>query len=360
MHAHKLSLFLSTLENHSPYMQRCLQLALLGAGHVAPNPMVGALLVYQDTIIGEGYHQQYGAAHAEVNCFNSVDAAHLHLIPESTLYVSLEPCAHFGKTPPCADLIIRHRVPQVVVGCSDPFASVAGRGIAKLKAAGIVVIENVLRQEALDVNKRFFTFHTKKRPWILLKWAQTKDGYMAGSDNKRLMISNAHTNRFTHQFRASEAAILVGFNTALKDNPELTSRFGYHPHPTRIVIDPHLQIPHNAAIFNNTAPVIVINELEEKVTQHIHFAQYEKGGDVLPFLMNLLYQKQLLSLMVEGGAYTLQTFIDAGLWDEALMITNTSMVQLNGILAPQLPTSSQIVEKEIETDLIRMYKNEHL
>jgi diaminohydroxyphosphoribosylaminopyrimidine deaminase/5-amino-6-(5-phosphoribosylamino)uracil reductase len=360
MHAHKLSLFLSTLENHSPYMQRCLQLALLGAGRVAPNPMVGALLVYKDTIIGEGYHQQYGAAHAEVNCFNSVEAAHLHLIPESTLYVSLEPCAHFGKTPPCADLIIQHGVTQVVVGCSDPFASVAGRGIAKLKAAGIVVIENVLRQEALEVNKRFFTFHTKKRPWVLLKWAQTKDGYMAGSDHNRLIISNAHTNRFTHQFRASEAAILVGFKTAIKDNPALTSRFGYYPNPTRIVIDPRLQIPPDAAIFNNNAQVIVLNELEEKVSQHIHFARYDKGGDVLSFLMNLLYEKQLLSIMVEGGAYTLQTFIDAGLWDEALMVTNTTMVQSNGILAPQLPSSPQILEKEIENDLIRIYKNEHL
>jgi diaminohydroxyphosphoribosylaminopyrimidine deaminase/5-amino-6-(5-phosphoribosylamino)uracil reductase len=338
-------------------MQRCLQLAHMGAGRVAPNPMVGAVLVHQNNIIGEGYHEAYGTAHAEVNCFNSVNAANQHLIPESTLYVSLEPCAHFGKTPPCADLIIQHRVSKVVIGCSDPFTAVDGKGIAKLKAAGIAVVENVLQQEALDLNKRFFTFHTKKRPWILLKWAQTNDGYLAGADNKRLLISHAHTNRFTHQFRASEAAIVVGFNTVIKDNPALTSRYGYHPHPTRIVIDPRLQIPLDAAIFNNNAKVIVVNELEEKENQHIHFAQYEKGADVLSFLMNLLYQKKLLSVMVEGGAHTLQSFIDAGLWDEALLVTNTTMVQENGLKAPQLPTSPQIMEQLIETDLIRMYKN---
>ena len=338
-------------------MQRCMHLAQLGAGNVAPNPMVGAVLVYDNKIIGEGYHQQYGAAHAEVNCFNSVSPANQHLIKASTLYVSLEPCNHFGKTPPCADLIIQHRVPEVVIGSRDPFAAVDGKGIANLRAAGIIVTENILQPEVFNLNKRFFTFHTKKRPWVLLKWAQTADGYIAAENYKRLAISNAYTNRYTHQLRSTEAAILVGFKTALLDDPMLNSRYGFRNHPVRIIIDEALRLPATAAVFTNTAPVIVINCVIEKQEGHIHYAKVQEGVSLLLFLMKLLYNKKLLSLIVEGGAYTLQSFIDAGLWDEALVINNKTLFQNKGISAPTLHHQQLTNECTIESDLLSTYKN---
>ena len=338
-------------------MNRCLQLARLGAGHVAPNPMVGAVLVHGDMIIGEGYHQRFGEAHAEVNCFNSVSPENQSLINKSTLYVSLEPCAHYGKTPPCADLIIQYRVPHVVIGCSDSFAEVSGKGMAKLRDAGIEVTENILKEEALELNKRFFTFHASKRPWILLKWAQTSDGYIAGENFEQLTISNAYTNRFTHQLRDTQTAVMVGFRTAWHDNPSLTSRYGYKNHPVRIVLDTLLKLPASGAVFADTAPVIVLNRLQEKQAAHIHYAKVPEGGDTLHFLMELLYKKKLSSLLVEGGSFLLQSFIDAGLWDEALVITNQSFLQKNGIKAPFLHHERLIQQLSIETDLLCTYKN---
>lgn len=338
-------------------MQRCLQLAKLGAANVAPNPMVGAILVHNDEIIGEGFHERYGSAHAEVNCFNSVSASNKSLIPHSTLYVSLEPCAHFGKTPPCSDLIIEQRVPHVVIACSDPFSEVNGKGISKLEAAGIRVTQHILNEEALMLNKRFFTFHTNKRPWILLKWAETSDGFIAGKDYKRLAISNAYTNRFTHQFRNTESAILVGYKTALYDNPALTSRYGLHHQPLKIVLDEQLKLPATAELFSNTAPLIVINRLIEKQEDHIHYAKILDGMELLPFLMKLLYDKKIMSLIVEGGAFTLQSFIDAGLWDEALRIKNQQQIQLKGIAAPSLFNHQLLNEFSIESDLLSTFKN---
>ena len=210
--------------DHYTYMQRCLQLAVLGAGNVAPNPMVGAVLVNNGDIIGEGYHQQYGGPHAEPNCINDVPVEMKHMIPGSTLYVSLEPCAHFGKTPPCADLIIKTGIKKVVVGCRDPFSKVDGKGIDKLRNAGVEVIIGEWENECKELNKRFFTFHTKSRPYIVLKWAQTANGKMAAEGEDRLLISNDYTNRLVHKWRSEEAAILVGRNTALMDNPSLTTR----------------------------------------------------------------------------------------------------------------------------------------
>lgn len=338
-------------------MQRCLQLAQLGAANVAPNPMVGAVLVHNNEIIGEGYHERYGSAHAEVNCFNSVLTSNKTLIPNSTLYVSLEPCAHFGKTAPCADLIIQQRVPHVVIASSDPYSEVNGKGIAKLEAAGIKVTQHVLNKEALALNKRFFTFHTKKRPWILLKWAETSDAFIAGEDYKRLAISNAYTNRFTHQFRNTESAILVGYKTALHDNPALTSRYGFNHQPLKIVLDEQLELPRTAKLFANTAPVIVINRLMEKQDEHIHYAKIIEGMELLPFLMKLLYNKNILSLIVEGGAFTLRSFIDAGLWDEALRITNQQQLQFRGIAAPALFNHQLLDEFSIESDLLSTFKN---
>src|SRR4026209_222335 len=205
-------------------MLRCLELAEKGSGYVAPNPMVGAVLVHDGKIIGEGYHRQYGQAHAEVNCLSSIKEGDKNKIARSVLYVSLEPCSHFGKTPPCTDLIITNKIPNVVIGCSDPFKEVNGKGIEKLKAAGVNVVYGILERECQQLNKRFFTFHTRHRPYIILKWAETADGKIAGDGASRLFISNEQTNRLVHKWRSEEASILVGTNTVLMHDPELTTR----------------------------------------------------------------------------------------------------------------------------------------
>ncbi len=243
----------SALTIDESFMHRCLELARLGAGYVAPNPMVGAVLLHEGRIIGEGWHKEYGKAHAEVNCINAVKESERQFISQSTLYVSLEPCAHHGKTPPCTDLIIRHKIPRVVIGCRDSFKEVDGKGIEKLKAAGIEVETAVLEQECRELNKRFFTFHTKQRPYIILKWAQTSDGFIAPlippkvgisePQTQRLFISNEYSNILVHQWRSEEAAIMVGTNTALLDNPELTTRLWPGPSPVRLVIDLNLRLP---------------------------------------------------------------------------------------------------------------------
>ncbi len=230
-------------------MQRCIQLAKLGAGNVAPNPMVGSVLVHNDSIIGEGYHQQYGFAHAEVNCINSVKTKDEELLTTSTLYVSLEPCAHWGKTPPCADLIIQKQIPHVIVGCRDPFEKVDGKGIEKLRAAGVEVTVNICQKECEELNKRFFTFHTKHRPYIVLKWAQTSDAKMATMDESRLLISNEFTNAMVHKWRSEEASVLVGTNTALLDNPKLDNRHWSGKSPVRMVIGYEASLTQIAASF---------------------------------------------------------------------------------------------------------------
>ncbi|MEO7768510.1 MAG: bifunctional diaminohydroxyphosphoribosylaminopyrimidine deaminase/5-amino-6-(5-phosphoribosylamino)uracil reductase RibD, partial [Ferruginibacter sp.] len=249
---------------HETYIHRCIELAEQGAGSVAPNPMVGAVLVYNNLIIGEGYHQQYGKAHAEVNCIKSVTNENKHLVERSTLYVSLEPCAHFGKTPPCADLIIAKNIPVVVVACRDSYEQVDGKGIRKLRAAGIEVITPVLESDALDLNKRFFTFHTRLRPYIILKWAQTANGKIGNSDGSRLMISNEITNREVHKWRSREASILVGTNTASKDNPSLTTRLWPGHHPLRLVIDKELKLPRTLSLFDGKVKTIVFNSILHK------------------------------------------------------------------------------------------------
>ncbi|HJW16280.1 MAG TPA: bifunctional diaminohydroxyphosphoribosylaminopyrimidine deaminase/5-amino-6-(5-phosphoribosylamino)uracil reductase RibD, partial [Flavisolibacter sp.] len=250
---------------HEKYMARCLQLAQLGAGNVAPNPMVGAVLVYNDAIIGEGYHEKYGAAHAEVNCINSVIDGERHLISQSTLYVSLEPCAHFGKTPPCADLIVKLKIPKVVIGCRDPFVQVDGKGIEKLLAAGVEVTTGILEKECKELNKLFFTFHTLHRPYIILKWAQTSDGKIAyptlrkksSSPVSRLFITNAYTNRLVHKWRSEQMAILVGTNTAMHDDPSLNTRLWPGNSPVRLVIDKELALPPGLKLFDGSIPTIV-------------------------------------------------------------------------------------------------------
>ena len=337
-------------------MHRCIELAKAGTGAVAPNPMVGAVLVHNDRIIGEGYHMQYGQAHAEVNCINAVALADQYLIPASTLYVSLEPCAHFGKTPPCADLIIAKKIATVVIGCRDPFKEVDGKGIEKLLAAGVRVIQPVLETACKELNKRFFTFHTKHRPYILLKWAQTAKGITGNDDHSRLLISNAYSNRLVHKWRSEEAAILVGTNTALFDDPSLTTRLWKGAHPVRLVMDMDLRLPASLKLFDGSVRSIVFNSLKQEEQPNLSYYKLTKESSIVQQVCDALYQLQLQSVLVEGGTQLLQSFIDENLFDEARVITNTGLQTTAGIPAPQLGRLPEYDSLQLQADHIHFYK----
>lgn len=336
-------------------MKRCLQLAQLGSGSVAPNPVVGAVLVYDDTIIGEGWHRQYGQAHAEVNCINNVAEQNRHLITGSTLYVSLEPCAHFGKTPPCADLIIKMGIPKVVIGCRDSYTEVDGRGIEKLQAAGIEVVTGVTEQNARFINRRFFTFHEKQRPYIILKWAQSGDHKIANADYSRVLISNDYTNRLVHKWRAEEAAIMVGTNTALYDNPSLTNRHWYGKNPVRIVIDKALAIPAAHHLTSGEQDTIIFNQVKTEDDGNKLYRKITGEGTVLNEILHTLYDMKIQSILVEGGAKLLQSFIDEGCWDEARVITNEKLVIGNGIASPVLKQQSLLRSVTCFSDTVHYY-----
>lgn len=340
---------------HEHFMDRCLQLAKLGQGHTATNPMVGSVLVHDGVIIGEGYHEQYGQAHAEVNCLASVKPEHVPLIEHSTLYVSLEPCAHLGKTPPCADLIVEKRVPRVVIGCRDPFPLVDGKGIEKLQAAGVDVVLGVLEEECRELNKRFFTFHTQHRPYIVLKWAQTSDGSIANGNYGRLQISNPMTNRLVHRWRSEEMGILVGTNTALFDDPELTTRLWPGANPVRLVVDMGLRLPASLKLFDGEHRTIVFNKLRH--SEHYNLLYYQVTDDVslVHQVVHALYQLKIQSVLVEGGAALLQSFIDEGMWDEARIITNESLSVSKGLPAPRIREARIRHVEDIATDRIRYY-----
>ncbi len=336
-------------------MQRCLQLAKLGEGFVAPNPMVGSVLVHEQFIVGEGYHEQYGKAHAEVNCIGSVSEANRHLIPESTLYVSLEPCVHFGKTPPCADMIIRAGIKQVVIGCRDPFEAVDGKAIEKLKQAGVEVTLNVLQNNCIELNKKFFTFHQHKRPYITLKWAQSMDHFI-GSTEKRVLITNEFSNRSVHQLRGSNMAILVGTTTALLDNPRLDTRYGTGPSPIRLVIDLQDKLPPELNVFDNSVRTIIFTLSTPSIAGLNEWIQLEKDEPLAAQIVVACYQLGIQSILVEGGALTLQHFIDAGLWDEAVVITNTELTMLEGVKAPVLKQATTTQTIILESDILSYYK----
>lgn len=338
-------------------MQRCLQLAAQGAGRVVPNPMVGAVLLYEDVIIGEGYHQQYGQSHAEVNCINSVSGANRHLIQKSTLYVSLEPCTHFGKTPPCADLVIAQQIPRVVIGCRDSYKEVDGKGIEKLRAAGISVTLPVLEEEAKWINRRFFTFHEKRRPYIILKWAQSNDHKIAHSDRSRVLISNEYSNRLVHKWRSEEAAIMVGTNTALYDNPALTNRYWNGSHPVRIVLDRELKIPATHQLLSGAVKTFVFNHHKQEEKDSIIYRKISRAGSVLQQVLQQLLVMNIQSVLVEGGTQLLQSFIEEDCWDEARLITNEGLVIGEGISAPVLRNHSLITTATFVTDRIHYYKH---
>ena len=313
-------------------MSRCLDMAAQGLGTVSPNPMVGAVLVHSGRIIGEGYHEQYGRAHAEVNCINSVREQDKPLIKESTLYVSLEPCAHHGKTPPCADLIIASDIRDIVIGSGDPNPLVAGRGISKLRDAGIKVTEHILERECDFLNRRFITFHTHHRPYIILKWAQSADGFFAPEGHRQHWLTNDYSRKLVHRWRTEEDAILVGTNTALIDDPQLTVRFWEGRNPVRILIDMNLRVPASSRIFDDEAMTIVYNGLKEGLANGTIYVRVTRE-DLLHQITSDLYDRRIQSIIIEGGAYTLVQFIAAGLWDEARIFTSPTLLQ-SGIPAP--------------------------
>lgn len=340
-------------------MYRCLELARLGAGHVSPNPMVGAVLVYEDRIIGEGYHQLFGKAHAEVNCINAVTAEDTPLIPRSTIYVSLEPCAHHGKTPPCADLILAMRIPRVVIGCRDPFPQVNGKGIEKLLAAGVEVTLGVLEQECIELNKRFFTFNTQHRPYIVLKWAQSVNGMIAGNPTgPRTLISNEITNRLVHRWRSEEASILVGTKTALADDPALTARLWTGPDPIRLVIDKDLRLPRTLQLFDKKVKTIVFNNHQHTDDGQLQYYQLSPDTSLIHQLIMALHHLKIQSVLVEGGARLLQSFIDEDYWDEARIITNQELDLPVGLPAPQLQHARRLSHQSILSDTIRYYEHD--
>ena len=306
------------------YIQRCLQLAENGKGYVSPNPMVGSVVVYDGKIIGEGYHRQYGKAHAEVNAISSVKDK--SLLEKSTIYVSLEPCSHYGKTPPCAQLIIDSKIKRAVIATLDPFPAVSGRGVKMLQDAGIEVTTGVLEKEAYELNKAFFSAQLKHRPYVYLKWAQTKDGFIdkirqEGEEAKPTPISNHFTKQLVHKLRSEVASIMVGTNTALNDNPSLTTRYWSGKNPIRIILDRQGRIPPNYHIFDNKVKTIVFTEAIEndKQVEETSFIVVKFNENLLSEILNKLYSLKIDSVLVEGGRQLLQGFIDQNLWDEAFI-----------------------------------------
>ena len=298
--------------------------------------MVGAVIVRDGKIIGEGYHVRCGEGHAEVNAIASVKDE--SLLKDATIYVSLEPCSHYGKTPPCADLIIRKGIPRVVVGCVDPFSLVAGRGIQKLRDAGIEVTVGVLEKECRELIRAFVTFNLKKRPYITRKWAQSADGFLdiRREDGNAVRLSTPLSTLAVHKMRAEQKAILVGRRTALLDNPSLTVREWYGQNPLRLVIDRQLTLPPHLHLFDDSTPTLVFTEKEKAATQNLTYVTLDFGQNILPQIMQVLYEQKIQTLLVEGGSQTLQTFLEQGLWDEAF-IEHTRVTLHDGIPAPLLP-----------------------
>lgn len=347
----------STQFTHEQLMQRCLQLASLGAGTVSPNPMVGAVLVYEDRIIGEGYHQAYGMPHAEINCINSVSFENKEFISQSTLYVSLEPCAHFGKTPPCTNRIIEEKIPKVVIGSMDPFPKVNGLGITQLKAAGIEVITGVLKNETDELNKRFFSVHTKMRPYIILKWAQTANKKMALQNGERLMISNPITQRLVHKWRSEEDAVMVGTKTALLDNPILDTRFWPGNSPVRVIPDRELKLPMHLHIFNKQQRTIIFNEMKNVEQAFLIYKKISMhSDDTLQQILEKCAGENIQSILVEGGAKLLNNFMKENRWDEMRVITNENLLANDAIDAPGMH-GIFVKSDQIFSDRIDYYRN---
>ena len=340
------------------YMMRCLQLASNGEGNTYPNPMVGSVIVYEGKIIGEGFHWKAGEPHAEVNAINSVKDK--SLLSKSTLYVNLEPCAHFGKTPPCSLLIINHKIPRVVIGCVDSFSEVSGKGIEMMRKKGIDVVIGVLEPESRFINRRFFTFHEKKRPYVILKWAETIDGFIdierqLGSTAQPTWITNEWARRSVHRQRSVEQALLVGTNTAVKDNPSLTLRDWSGNSPTRIVIDRQLKLPKTLKLFAGKYKTIVLNELENSSKNNRTRIKKDLHNNPAENILTALYNIGLQSVVIEGGSQTLNLFLKAGLWDEAHVYIGDKQFKA-GVRAPKA-SGDLYYEREFGDSKLLVYRN---
>jgi diaminohydroxyphosphoribosylaminopyrimidine deaminase/5-amino-6-(5-phosphoribosylamino)uracil reductase len=351
------------------YMARCLELAAKGAGSTAPNPMVGCVIVHEERIIGEGYHRAVGEAHAEVNAIASVKDP--RLLASSTLYVNLEPCSYHGRTPPCSDLIVEKKIPRVVVGVPDPNPLVAGNGLRHLEKKGVEVAEGILEKECHDLNIRFITFHQKKRPWVVLKWAQSEDGFIdrvrkAGEPAGVNWITGTSSRQLVHKWRSEEQAVMVGTGTALADDPELTVRDWNGKNPLRIVIDRGGKLPGALKLFNDDADTLVLtsdpppSKYAERSSRggdggRVRVVPVPGGEDYISFILKQLHEMDIISLMVEGGTALLNSFIRSGTWDEARVFTG-KMEFGNGLPAPVLE-GEPVVEARSGEDLIRVYRN---
>lgn len=335
------------------YIQRCFDLAKKGRGFISPNPSVGAVLVHNNRIIGEGWHQQYGGAHAEVNALNSVEEKDQSLISKSTLYVSLEPCCIYGRTPPCTNLILENKIPEVVISCLDLTPEVAGNGVEILRKNGVKVTTKILEKEGKRVSQIRNTFVTENRPYIILKYAQSKDGFIS-QKNEQTWITNSLSKRLVHKWRSESSAILIGRKTALIDNPSLTTRHFFGKSPLRIVLDRNLNLPQNLTLFDGENETWVINEKKEE-TKNVNYVKIVFDENLLSNLLTRLFKANKNTLIVEGGAFTLQKFIDQNLWDESRILTGSKYLG-NGIKAPIL--SGTLSEKhEIGSDSLTIFQN---
>lgn len=324
------------MKNHEKHIQRCFELALKGLGTVQPNPMVGAVIVYEGEIIAEGFHEKYGQAHAEVNAINAVISNYSNaseILEKSTLYVNLEPCAHQGKTPPCADLIIKKNIPRVVISNIDPFGSVNGKGVERLRKAGVEVIVDVLKEEGYEVNKRFFTYHTLQRPYVILKWAESNDRFISIAENQRTNISGSKAKVLNHKWRSEEQSILVGTKTVIVDNPILTVRDWSGANPLRVIIDKDLKLAKELNIFNSDSKTIIFNNHKTELDDNIQYVQIDFYGLVPQFMLYQLYLMEIQSLIIEGGAYTINEFMQYGLWDEIRVFRSKTPLN-KGVQAP--------------------------
>lgn len=338
--------------NDELYMKHCIELAGKALGDTWPNPMVGSVIVHEGRIIGEGFHERAGQPHAEINAINSVKDP--TLLPKSTIYVSLEPCSHFGKTPPCANKIIETGFKKVVIGTLDPHEKVNGKGKSLIENAGIEVISGVLEKECAALNKRFFTFHQKQRPFIILKWAKSSDGFL-DKNFKPTAVSNSLAKQFVHTLRRDEHAILVGTQTALTDNPSLTTREIAGRNPVRILIDFDLKVPDDFKIFDKNAEVLIFNDKKDAVEENLKFIKISREN-MLQEMLTKLYEEQIQSVIVEGGRFTLQQFIDANHWDEAIIIKNPNLILENGTRAPEFNFEAT-ESNDFRYNIVEFYKN---
>jgi len=324
---------------HKNFMMRCLQLAEKDIRKAAPNPSVGAVLVYKDKIIGEGNTQAFGGKHAEVVCIESVEAKNQQHISQSTLYVSLEPCMHFGKTPPCTNFIKKNKVPKVIIGIEDPNPKMAGKAIKQLKDAGIEVVNNILKEECEWSNRRYFYHNKTNLPYVVLKYAQTQNDFFALNDDRKQWISNQLSTRLSHKIRSQNQAILVGKRTAIIDNPKLNTRYDFGLSPIRVIIDKNLEIPKGYNIFNNSVKTIIFNKLKHEENDKIVFVKInfdnQSGSQVILQILEHLGRLNIQSLIVEGGATTLQHFIDGNYWNEAVIIKSETLWE-SGLVAPKV------------------------